>query len=93
MAHNQIRDNVSTVAPTRDGGSNLLSDSFLKYSTDEKFHQSNVDNNEDNNSVDVSVIILACFINGIIIVAIIYICYHYKLNNIIGKANRIQSEE
>ena len=84
---------MKIVHSARDGGSNLLSDSFLKYSTDEKFHQNNVDKNEDNNSLDFSVIIMVCFINGIIIIAIIYICYHYKLNNIIGKANRIQSEE
>ena len=88
---NQISENVSSTVTPRDGGSKLLSDSLVEYSTsDEIFHQNNVDN--EDNSLKVSFVILACFINGII-VAIIYICYHYKLSNIIRKTNQIQSEE
>ena len=94
--HNQITENFSTFMPM-DDDNKLLSDSeLLKYSTDdsdEKFHQNNIDIVGDI-SLEVFFIILACFIN-VIIVAIIYICYHYKLGNVLGKTitNEIHSDD
>ena len=94
--HNQITENFSTFMPM-DDDNKLLSDSeLLKYSTDEsdeKFHQNNIDSVGDI-SLEVFFIILACFIN-VIIVAIIYICYHYKFGNVLGKSitNEIHSDD
>ena len=94
--HNQIAENFSTFMPM-DDDNKLLSDSeLLKYSTDESdenFHQNNIDSVGDI-SLEVFFIILACFIN-VIIVAIIYICYHYKHRSIIGKTitNEIHSDD
>ena len=67
--HIQIAENFSTFMPM-DDDNKLLSDSeLLKYSTDEsdeKFHQNNIDSVGDI-SLEVFFIILACFINVIIV--------------------------